>query len=107
MAEYVGPLLGTGGGLGILAVVIIYLLGSNRSDRGQALERIKQANQRADAALKREAELQERLDQVLRDRRAAEDREAKLALQVGQLREEVASLRAEIARLRDVVGTVP
>jgi hypothetical protein len=47
------PALGGLGGGGVLVYLLVHLLGSNRADRAQAIERIKAANDRADAADKR------------------------------------------------------
>lgn len=76
------PLLGTGGGLGVLAVVIAYLLGSNRADRKQATDQIGDAEKRADAAEAREAALRKELESERASRHSAEDRAAELAREV-------------------------
>lgn len=98
------PLITAGGGLGALAMVVIYLLGSNRADRKAAREELAESDARADAAEARERDLQLQLDDARAARRAAEDREAALAREVAGLREEVAGLRAEVERLRAALG---
>lgn len=85
MGELV-PLLGTSGGLGLFAIVIAYLLGSNRADRKQLGEQVDDAERRADAAEAREAALRASLSKELESERAArhsaEDRAAELAREV-------------------------
>lgn len=108
------PLLTAGGGLGALAVVIIYLLGSNRADRKAAREELSEADARADAAESRERTLQDQIDALLVRARAAEDREAVLQRQVAalqeqlkelpRLREELEAMRTEITGLRSSMG---
>ncbi len=49
------PLIGAGGGLGVLAFVIIYLLNSNRADRKDYREAIKEERTARRAAEERAA----------------------------------------------------
>lgn len=69
-------LAGAGGGLGLLAVVIGYLLTSNRQDRQDYREAITDAERRADAAEARAEALQTALDEARTARRVAEDKAA-------------------------------
>lgn len=76
-------LVSAGGGLGLLAVVIGYLLNSNRADRREYQEAVDRAERRADeadarvrAAEGRTEALQQAVDESRAGRRAAEDRAA-------------------------------
>lgn len=93
------PLITAGGGLGAMAMVIVYLLGSNRNDRKAAREELAEADARADAAEARERELQKRWDEEREARRLAQDQAAEALREVSGLRDEVARLRREVARL--------
>lgn len=70
------PLIGAGGGLGILAAVIIYLLSSNRADRQDYREAVREERTRADEAETKLDVLQAVIDEARAARRAAEDRAA-------------------------------
>lgn len=102
MAE-LAPLVGGGSVFLVLAVVIGYLLKSNRDDRDQAEKQITAANQRAKDARAEAAELEKELDKEQARRREAEEQRADFALEVKKLRHEMAGLRAEIAELRETV----
>jgi CHASE3 domain sensor protein len=76
-------LVSAGGGLGLLAVVIGYLLNSNRADRREYQGAVDRAERRADeaearttAAEQRAEALQQTVDEARSGRRAAEDRAA-------------------------------
>jgi len=99
VAELLPQLVGAGG-FGALAVIIVVLLSSNRTDRKTATELIAAANQRARDAFERE-------DAARAAQRAAEDTAADLAREVKALRERVESLTAEVERLRGAIGNVP
>ena len=91
----------TGGGvLSLLAIGFIYLLAGNRADR------VDYRKELADERTERER-LETLLDEERKRRRAAEDREAKLAREVAGLSERVEHLSAEVARLRAQLGLVP
>lgn len=55
-------------------MVIFYLLGANRADRKDYSEAVDRAEKRADAAEARAEALQQTVDEVRKDRRAAEDK---------------------------------
>lgn len=97
------PLVTAGGGLGVFAIVIIYLLANNRSDRGQANTQISDAEKRADAAEGRAERLQKLLDEARAERRAAEDREAAQGREVAKLREDVSELSRKVELLQESV----
>jgi hypothetical protein len=90
------PLVTAGGGLGVLAFVIIYLLTNNRADRGQAEERIDAAERRADAAEERRRAAESREEQAHVARRAAEDRADKAVREVADLTKQVEALRKSV-----------
>lgn len=93
------PLITAGGGLGALAVVVIYLLGSNRADRRAHREELGEADARADAAEAREQLLQANWDREREARRRFEDQAAEALREVKGLREEVARLRSRVDEL--------
>ncbi len=80
----IAAIVGAGGGLGILGLVIIYLLASNRTDRQQYEESIRNAELRADAAETRLRAANTALDDEIRTRRAAEARADRLARQIDE-----------------------
>lgn len=90
--------------LAVLVILIGYLLNSNRLDRKAYREAVADADRRADAAEARERLKQQELDKALADKRAAEDREAKMAREVASLSERVDHLSGEVARLRSQLG---
>lgn len=71
-----------GGGLGVLAWVIFYLLNANRVDRREYLDAVDRAEKRATAAEERAEGLQIALDEVRAARRRAEDRADDLGRQL-------------------------
>lgn len=79
------PLLGGAGVFGVLAVVILYLLSSNRADRAQYEEFAARASADVEAAEKREADAWALLEAARKARWDAEDRAAALARQVRDL----------------------
>jgi septal ring factor EnvC (AmiA/AmiB activator) len=99
VAELV-PLLGGSGVFGVLALVIAWLLKSNRDDRSQAEEQIKAANARAKEARAEAAELEDLIDAEQARRRKAEEERADLALEVKGLRVDIGKLGAEVEQLR-------
>jgi hypothetical protein len=94
------PLLGAGG-LGVLAIVIINLLVADFRNRRHVGTEIGDAEERANKAEQRAEALQLRLDEERAQRRAAEDREAKLGRALAAQSEKVAALSTEIAKLRE------
>lgn len=66
-------LLTAGGGLGAFALVITYLLNSNRQDRREYQDAIDKAEARADRAEARTGDLDKALDDARARRREAED----------------------------------
>ena len=78
------------GALGALALLIVYLVASNRRDRVTGRELVGGADTRYAAEVARHDATQEKLDAERAARRAAEDDAA-------QLRREVADLRARLA----------
>ena len=97
MAELLPQLAGAGG-IGVLAIVITYLLGSNRADRRAAVELVDAANRRANDADARARALQVELDDALRARRIAENEAAQLARQL---------VRDDPDPMRTTLGGVP
>jgi hypothetical protein len=79
------PLLGGAGVFGVLALVVIHLLSSNRADRQQYEDFAGKAAAEVVAAEKREADAWQLVDAERRSRWAAEDRAAQLARQVREL----------------------
>jgi len=73
------------GVFGVLALVIVYLLSSNRADRQQYGEFADKAAAEVVAADKREADAWQLVEAERRSRWAAEDRAAQLARQVREL----------------------
>lgn len=73
------------GGLGVLALVILYLLGSNRADRAQYRRDVAQAAADVKAADEREARAWELLDDARSARHKAEDRVAELEIKLRQV----------------------
>lgn len=94
------PLLGGGGIFSVLAIVIGWLLKSNRDDRQQAEEQITAANKRAKEARAETAELEREIDAEQARRRKAEEERADLALEVKGLRSDITNLSAEVESLR-------
>jgi len=94
------PFLGGAGVFGVLALVIGYLLKSNRDDRQQAEEQITAANKRAREARAEVAELEKELDAEQVRRRHAEEERAEFALEVKGLRADIKKLSAEVEQLR-------
>lgn len=97
-------LLGGGSVFTVLAVVIVYLLSSNRSDRTQALEaiaaaekRADDAEKRADAAELREQAAQQRVDEERAARRLAEDQHAEVLRELRDVKARLAHLEARLA----------
>ena len=99
------PLITAGGGLGAMAMVIVYLLGSNRSDRKESREELAEADARADAAEARERDLHARWDEEREARRLAQDQAAEALREVKGLREEVARLRGQLEQLTAALDT--
>lgn len=85
VAQWVGA-----GALGGLALLVFYLVASNRRDRVAGRELVGGADGRFDAEVARHEATQQLLDAERAARRAAEDEAA-------QLRREVADLRAQLA----------
>lgn len=97
------PLVTAGGGLGVLAIVIVYLLANNRSDRGQAEERIDAAERRADEAeVRRQAAVQSEAA-AWKAQREAEKRADLFENQITKLREEIAELSRKVEQLQETV----
>lgn len=82
----VATLVTAGGGLGILAFVIGYLLNANRVDRKDYGEAIDRHEKRADKAEVRAEALQQAVDEARAARRAAEDHADELARQLERYR---------------------
>lgn len=93
MGELAVTLLGGGSVLGLLTLAFGFFLKGARDDRRE----LNEERAKLEAAEKSRDE-----ERALR--RAAEDREAKLAREVTRLSEEVALLRNEVERLRAEVG---
>jgi septal ring factor EnvC (AmiA/AmiB activator) len=94
------PLLGGGSVFGVLALVIAWLLKSNRDDRDQAEKQIDAANKRASEARAEVASLELLLDAEQERRRKAEDDRSELAREVKGLRSEVAKVGTDIEQIR-------
>lgn len=104
------PLLGGAGVFGVLALVIGYLLKSNRDDRVQFGKEIDDAEARADRAEQRARELQAEHEAALKAKWAVEAREAEQAREfasqvkeIAELRKQIEALTAEVAQLREQV----
>lgn len=105
-----GPFLGGAGVFGVLALVIGYLLKSNRDDRVQFGKEIDDAEARAEKAEKRAESLQDSLDAALQARREAQDLKAEQARvsasqveEIGKLRTRIEELTGEVAQMREQV----
>lgn len=101
MAELLPQLAGAGG-LSLFAMVILYLLGSNRSDRKAAGDLVDAANRRANEAEDRARTLRTELDDALGAKRAAENDAARLARDLDNLRADTPD-----NPLRPTAGGVP
>jgi hypothetical protein len=80
------PILTAGGGLGVVVLVILYLLNSNRQDRRDYRSAIDDAENRADRAETRERATQVALDEARSARRTAEDHADLLARELARHR---------------------